>query len=104
MGCSLFCFFLNQYNATGKNYLIWQGPQAQLVVTEPVLIKEILNNKDGTYSKGKPDVYATKLLGDGIVVTEGEKWSKLRKLANHAFYAENLKVSINTLLPQQTPI
>ena len=75
----------------GKNYLIWQGSQAQLVVTEPELIKEILNNKDGTYSKGKPDVYATKLLGDGIVVTEGEKWSKLRKIANHAFYAENLK-------------
>ncbi|XP_058193589.1 cytochrome P450 CYP749A22-like [Rhododendron vialii] len=75
----------------GKNYLIWHGPQAQLVVTESELIKEILNNKDGKYLKGRLDVFSKKLIGDGILVTEGEKWSKLRKIANHAFYAESLK-------------
>ncbi|KAH7839468.1 hypothetical protein Vadar_004535 [Vaccinium darrowii] len=37
----------------GKNYLMWHGPQAQLVVTEPELIKEILNNKDGAYQSVK---------------------------------------------------
>ncbi|KAF7123836.1 hypothetical protein RHSIM_Rhsim12G0072200 [Rhododendron simsii] len=75
----------------GKNYLIWHGPQAQLVVTEPELINEILNNRDGTYIKGKVDVFSKKLLGDGIVLSEGKRWSKLRKIANHAFYAESLK-------------
>ncbi|KAF7123508.1 hypothetical protein RHSIM_Rhsim12G0072300 [Rhododendron simsii] len=82
----------------GKKYLIWHGSQAQLVVTEPELIKEILNNKDGTYLKGKPDVITKKLIGDGIFITYGEKWSKLRKIANHAFYAESLKGMIPAMI------
>ncbi|KAA8532859.1 hypothetical protein F0562_033024 [Nyssa sinensis] len=75
----------------GKNFLYWYGSKARLVITEPELIKDILNNKDGAYPKLKIQGYVKNLLGDGIVVAEGEKWSKLRKLANHAFYAENLK-------------
>ncbi|XP_058193595.1 cytochrome P450 CYP749A22-like [Rhododendron vialii] len=82
----------------GKNYLIWHGPQAQLVVTEFELIKEILNNKDGTYIKAKVDVFSKKLLGDGIVLSEGKRWSKLRKIANHAFYAESLKGMIPAMI------
>ncbi|KAG5521341.1 hypothetical protein RHGRI_033784 [Rhododendron griersonianum] len=82
----------------GKNYLIWHGPQAQLVVTESELIKEILNNKDGKYLKGKLDVISKKLIGEGIIFTEGEKWLKLRKIANHAFYAESLKGMIPAMI------
>ncbi|KAI8020886.1 hypothetical protein LOK49_LG03G00570 [Camellia lanceoleosa] len=75
----------------GKTYLNWHGPRAQLVVAEPSLVKEILNNKDGAYPKTKIDDYLKKLLGDGIVICEGEKWLKLRKIANHAFHGESLK-------------
>ncbi|KAE9454445.1 hypothetical protein C3L33_13647, partial [Rhododendron williamsianum] len=82
----------------GRNYLSWHGPRAQLVVTDPELIKEIMNNKDGVYLKGRPDQFSKKLLGDGIVVTEGEKWSKLRKIANHAFYAESLKGMVPAMI------
>ncbi|XP_058193593.1 cytochrome P450 CYP749A22-like isoform X2 [Rhododendron vialii] len=82
----------------GKNYLNWQGPQAQLVVTDPESVKEIMNNKDGAYHKGRPDRFLKKLLGDGIVVTEGEKWTKLRKIANHAFYAESLKGMVPAMI------
>ncbi|CAN1794887.1 Cytochrome P450 CYP749A22, partial [Linum perenne] len=46
---------------TGRNFAFWIGPKAQLVLGEPELIKE------------------------------GEKWAKLRKLANFALHGENLK-------------
>jgi PHYB activation tagged suppressor 1 len=90
----------------GKNYLNWYGPQAHLVVTEPELIREIINNKDGAYLKGRlDDDFSKKLLGNGILVATGEKWTKLRKIANHAFYAESLKgmvpemiASVDTML------
>uniref|UniRef100_A0A1W7HBV0 Cytochrome P450 n=1 Tax=Scoparia dulcis TaxID=107240 RepID=A0A1W7HBV0_SCODU len=75
----------------GNNFLMWMGTQPQVVVTEPQLIKEILSNKEATYPKTKIRGYLKKLLGDGIVVTEGEKWSRLRKLANHAFHGDCLK-------------
>ncbi|KAL3830596.1 hypothetical protein ACJIZ3_019398 [Penstemon smallii] len=75
----------------GNNFLIWIGHQPQVVVSDPELVKEILTNKEGVFQKIKPISYVKKLLGDGLVVAEGEKWSRLRKLANHAFHGESLK-------------
>ncbi|KAK2983900.1 hypothetical protein RJ640_008059 [Escallonia rubra] len=78
-------------NAYGKNFMYWYGPRAHLVVTETELVKEIMNNRDKSYPKADTEGFRKKLLGDGLVTTEGEKWAKLRKLANHAFHAESLK-------------
>ncbi|XP_052205732.1 cytochrome P450 CYP749A22-like [Diospyros lotus] len=75
----------------GNNFLNWFGPQPQLVVTEPELIKEILTDKEGAYPRGDIPSYVKKLIGEGILSSKGEKWLKLRKLANHAFYTESLK-------------
>ncbi|KAH0991249.1 hypothetical protein GBA52_002732 [Prunus armeniaca] len=82
-------------NIYGKNYLQWRGSQAQLVITEPELCKEILNNKGRAYPRGEPPNISKKLFGDGLVATnKAEKWAKLRKLATHAFHGESLKSMI----------
>ncbi|KAI3954484.1 hypothetical protein MKW92_053469 [Papaver armeniacum] len=82
----------------GKNFLCWIGSKPQLFITEMELVKEILNNKDGAYPKYKAEGYTKKLLGDGLVTTEGNKWVKQRKLANHAFHAESLKGMIPVMI------
>ncbi|KAA8532860.1 hypothetical protein F0562_033023 [Nyssa sinensis] len=82
----------------GKNFLGWYGSNAQLIITESELVKEILNNRDKAYPKADLGGYMTKLLGDGLVTSEGEKWAKLRKLANHAFRAESLKNMIPAMI------
>ncbi|XP_061995016.1 cytochrome P450 CYP749A22-like [Rosa rugosa] len=74
----------------GKNFLQWYGPKPVLVITEPELCKEILNNKEGVYPKSKPSEFLKKLTGDSISMTEGEKWAKLRKVSNHSFHGESL--------------
>ncbi|CAH1429171.1 unnamed protein product [Lactuca virosa] len=75
----------------GMNFINWHGSQAQLFVNEPELIKEILNNREGAYPKMDMEGYAKKLLGEALITNEGEKWAKVRKLANHTFHAESLK-------------
>ncbi|KAH6762952.1 hypothetical protein C2S52_020385 [Perilla frutescens var. hirtella] len=75
----------------GNNFVHWIGTEPEIVVTEPELIKEILSNRDGTYPKTSVQGYMKKLSGDGLVVAEGRKWLRLRKLANHAFHGECLK-------------
>lgn len=82
----------------GMTFMYWHGSQAQLVVTEPDLIKEIFNNKNGAFPKRNLPVYMKKLLGGGIVAANGEKWFKLRKLSNHAFHAECLKSMIPAMI------
>ena len=78
----------------GKNFLQWLGTRPQLIISEPELIKEVLNNKNRAYPKAPVEGYIKKLVGDGLATTEGEKWTKLRKLANYSFHAESLKVSL----------
>ncbi|KAK4479838.1 hypothetical protein RD792_015380 [Penstemon davidsonii] len=82
----------------GNNFLTWVGTQPHIFVTEPELIKEILTNKEGTYQKTKIKRYLKRLLGDGVVVAEGEKWVKLRKLANHAFHGDSLKDMVPAMI------
>ncbi|KDP35171.1 hypothetical protein JCGZ_10705 [Jatropha curcas] len=92
--------FQSWMNLYGKNFLWWEGPRAHLVFSEPELIKEIFNNKDGAFYKPQPDNgYLQKLLGDGLAMTRvSEKWLKLRKLSNHAFHAESLKSMISAMV------
>ncbi|XP_062111320.1 cytochrome P450 CYP749A22-like [Humulus lupulus] len=79
-------------NKYGKKYLQWHGPQPQLIITESELIKEVLDNKKGAYPKEKATGFVRRLLGNGLVTIEsGEKWTKMRKLANYAFHGDSLK-------------
>ncbi|KAK8522813.1 hypothetical protein V6N12_056508 [Hibiscus sabdariffa] len=75
----------------GKVYLSWNGFRAQLEIAEPELVKEVLRNSDKAFPKRKPTYFFEKMLGDGLVSTEREKWSRQRKLANYAFHGESLK-------------
>ncbi|KAL7240715.1 hypothetical protein ACSBR2_006379 [Camellia fascicularis] len=85
-------------NLFGKNFLSWYGPRAQLVITESELAKEILNNREKAYQKVDTEKYLKKIFGDGLLTSEGEKWVKLRKLANHAFRAESLKNMVPAMI------
>ncbi|XP_051146198.1 cytochrome P450 CYP749A22-like [Andrographis paniculata] len=89
----------------GENFFYWMGPKAAVVVTEAELVKEVLGNNDGAFGKVKVVGHAKKYLGDGLVVAEGQKWSRLRKIANHAFHGNCLKemfpamvASVDTML------
>ncbi|OMO80853.1 Cytochrome P450 [Corchorus capsularis] len=85
-------------NLYGKNYLSWAGNMAKLFITEPELVKEVLKNSERIFPKRtsrerkrNQDNIFDKIIGDGVFSSEGEKWAKQRKLANHAFHGENLK-------------
>ncbi|OAY59339.1 cytochrome P450 CYP749A22 isoform X2 [Manihot esculenta] len=82
----------------GTNFLNWYGFQAQLVVTDPELVQEVLINKEGAYQKKFIQNYVDKFLGDGLLASQGEKWLKMRKLANHAFHGESLKSMIPAMV------
>ncbi|XP_057485067.1 cytochrome P450 CYP749A22-like isoform X2 [Actinidia eriantha] len=85
-------------NTYGNSFLFWHGSRAQLVITESKLVKEIFNNKEKAYWKTETEGYLKKLFGDDLLTSEGEKWAKQRKLANHAFHAQSLKNMIPAMI------
>ncbi|MBA0612371.1 hypothetical protein Godav_012978 [Gossypium davidsonii] len=75
----------------GKNFVYWNGIRAEVVISEPELVKEVLKNSENVFPKAKPSFYVSKLLGNGLATIDGEKWVKHRKLTNYAFHGESLK-------------
>ncbi|KAK9267321.1 hypothetical protein L1049_009745 [Liquidambar formosana] len=74
----------------GKLFVIWLGTAPRVVVMEPKLIKEILNDKSGDFEK--PQIHPLKtLFVTGLASYDGEKWAKHRKIINPAFHIEKLK-------------
>ncbi|KAI3700074.1 hypothetical protein L2E82_44689 [Cichorium intybus] len=90
--------FVIWFRLYGKIFLDWYGPQPELVITDPEIIKEIASNR--SVSLERPDLgsYHKKMLGDGLVTSKGEKWARQRKLANHAFSAESIKNMIPAMV------
>ena len=76
---------------SGKDSFIWLGPNPTVNIVNPELIKEILN-KYNDYQKPASNPLV-KLLADGLVGHEGEKWVTYRKIMNPAFHIEKLKVT-----------
>ncbi|XP_019453527.1 PREDICTED: cytochrome P450 CYP72A219-like [Lupinus angustifolius] len=85
-------FVHQSVNKHGKNSFIWFGPVPRLTITDPQLIKDVLNN---IHSFPKASINPLlRLLVTGLVSHEGDKWSKHRRIINPAFNIEKLKIML----------
>ncbi|XP_076909836.1 cytochrome P450 CYP749A22-like [Bidens hawaiensis] len=82
----------------GKNILYWHGPQAELLVTEPELLKEIMSVREISMEKPGVGPIFNKILGGGLVLSQGDKWAIQRKIATHAFNGQRLKNMVPTMV------
>ncbi|KAK3433226.1 hypothetical protein EUGRSUZ_D00765 [Eucalyptus grandis] len=82
----------------GKNFLVWHGPQAFLVISDLDMVKKVLNDNGNTFSKIFLQDQVKKIVGDGLVTSEGEQLAKHRKLANLAFHGQSLKSMVPAMV------
>ncbi|XP_068338705.1 cytochrome P450 CYP72A219-like [Pyrus communis] len=76
-------------NTCGKNSFVWMGPTPRVNITDPEDLKTILTKMDD-FPKPKANPLI-KLLATGILLYEGEKWAKHRRIINPVFHLEKLK-------------
>ncbi|CAN1313154.1 Cytochrome P450 CYP749A22, partial [Linum perenne] len=82
----------------GKSFVFWMGPEPMLLISEPELVRVVLNETGKDYQKMEVKGYMLKLFGDGLATSRGEKWAKMKKLANHAFQGDSLKSMIPSMI------
>ncbi|PNX91177.1 secologanin synthase-like protein [Trifolium pratense] len=71
---------------------MWFGPTPRVILTDPELVKEVFNK---IYDFQKPNNNPlVRILATGLIIHEGEKWNKHRKIINPAFHLEKLKMML----------
>lgn len=74
----------------GKKSFSWLGPKPEVYITDPDLMKEVLN-KTSNFQKPREANPLLKMVADGLQNAEGDTWTRHRKIMNPAFRLEKLK-------------
>lgn len=81
--------WMQQY---GDTFVYWYSSCPRLYISDPELAKQVLQNKSGFYPKPKPLPGIFDLMGNGLVLSEGEDWARHRRILNPAFAMDKLKL------------
>jgi len=76
----------------GKTVLSWYGSKPRLIMSNPVIIKEVLLKTGELFEKLNPNPSLKRFYGEGILFSKGKKWTIYRSIASHAFKMERSKV------------
>ncbi|TKY50004.1 Cytochrome P450 CYP72A219 [Spatholobus suberectus] len=87
-------FFHEMVEKHGKVSLSWFGRVPRLIVADAELIRTILANQNGHFTKPPVLNPLVDLLQMGIASLEGETWAERRKLITPAFHFEKLKAMV----------
>ncbi|KAI3730595.1 hypothetical protein L1987_61766 [Smallanthus sonchifolius] len=79
----------------GEKSFIWLGPRPRVYIRDPELIKEVLLRSE-EFQKPHPEPFRDSLIR-GLLITEGHKWIKHRRIINPAFNLQNLKMMFSAI-------
>jgi cytochrome P450 len=76
------------------------GPLDVYILTEPALVEQVLVGESAKYTKPDLDAAMNDLLGDGLLLSDGQQWRKQRRLATPAFHARRVGTLADRMVAQ----
>jgi PHYB activation tagged suppressor 1 len=77
---------------SGRTFLYWIGPIPAIFSIDLELIKEVLTDRTGLFAKDFMIPILKVLLGNGLILANGDDWRRHRKVVLPAFNHERIKV------------
>ncbi|XP_047317912.1 cytochrome P450 734A1-like [Impatiens glandulifera] len=81
----------------GSTFVLWFGSSPRLIISESVLIREILVVKQDLFEKVDPPTQMKNLEGHGLTTLNGHKWSLHRRILSPLFHIQNIKLMVPTI-------
>ncbi|XP_006658008.2 cytochrome P450 709B2-like [Oryza brachyantha] len=81
----------------GKTFLYWFGARPTICLADVSMVRQVLSDRTGMYPKNLMNPYFARLLGKGLVLTDGEEWKRHRKVVHPAFNMDKLKMMTATM-------
>jgi cytochrome P450 len=66
------------------------GPQSIYLISHPDYVRDVLVTHNARFKKGRALQRAKRLLGEGLLTSEGDFWRRQRRLAQPAFHRERI--------------
>ncbi|KAL5659506.1 hypothetical protein ACJX0J_032669, partial [Zea mays] len=80
-----------------RTFLYWNGATPNLCLADVNLVRQVLFDRTGLYPKNHINQYVTRLLGRGLLLTDGDEWKRHRKVVHPAFNMDKLKTMTATM-------
>ncbi|KAK3127816.1 hypothetical protein QOZ80_7AG0578770 [Eleusine coracana subsp. coracana] len=81
----------------GRTFVYWTGARPNVCLADVNMVKQVLFDRNGLYPKNLINPHISRLLGKGLVLTDGEEWKRHRKVVHPAFNMDKLKNMTGTM-------
>jgi PHYB activation tagged suppressor 1 len=71
----------------------WFGARPNVFLGDVNVVRHVLSDRTGLYPKNLMTPHLHRLLGKGLISTEGDDWKRHRKVVHPAFNMDKLKVT-----------
>uniref|UniRef100_J3MNC0 Cytochrome P450 n=1 Tax=Oryza brachyantha TaxID=4533 RepID=J3MNC0_ORYBR len=78
-------------------FLCWFGSTPEICVGDVGLAKRVLSDRTGLFPKNVTSPVLLKLLGNGLVLANGDEWQRHKKVVHPAFNTDKLKTMTATM-------
>ncbi|GJN33219.1 hypothetical protein PR202_gb21792 [Eleusine coracana subsp. coracana] len=81
----------------GRTFVYWTGARPNVCMGDVNVVKQVLSDRTGLYPKNLINPHIARLLGKGLVLTDGEEWKRHRRVVHPAFNMDKLKNMTGTM-------
>jgi len=81
----------------GRTFVYWTGARPNVCVADVNVVRQVLFDRTGLYPKNLMNPHVSRLLGKGLVLTDGDDWKRHRKVVHPAFNMDKLKMMTVTM-------
>ncbi|TVU37671.1 hypothetical protein EJB05_10999, partial [Eragrostis curvula] len=81
----------------GRMFVSWFGPTPDVCVADLAVARQVLADRTGLFPKHRMNANLLRLLGEGLVLANGDDWHRHKKVVHPAFNTDKLKMMTATM-------